>query len=620
MKLSSIIKGALMALTLAAGLTSCSSDDYSMADMPSGAQVYFPSEASSNEIYYLEDNQNSLDVAISRVADNADLTVNISSTDASGLFTIPATATFKAGEKTANLNVTFDFASLEANKEYLLTFKIEDETTIYGPDSTSIVVKYEPWTEWKPLEWNYPAGINTFAEWQQAFAKYAEGGYVNTALICDGTLPIYTYAALAAWGFEGSYYQPVHYRESMIDNNQAQLLLSGWFEECDLVINWDRNTDTFSCNPQNTNSKNPQSGESVYVTDSYNYWHNMKGQTVTINDLPQGYDAANGKLTVNFAYYVSQGCMGYGQEYIQLPGYKATGDYRVVVEDQGSYNNENRYGQIFFLTLSDDIAKVKYTAVNSHISSADAASYAVAINNDELESQETSESGYKVVMVNNEGKYTLVVCAYNGEGEYVGFTTQQFTVKAAVAYTWTPINTGNYIYTLYFASDDEETIDEDLTLYVCDQDPTRFKISPWAYTDNFTFRMDLDGKIVVDDQVTGFIDPAYGDLFVGDLSNYPDFGTDTSYYEDGMYYFSLIYYVSQGPLKDGIGYEGFEVTGTAKAAAERAKAVARAIDTAERNLPTPPIVVNGKWPTASRLNHVYRVKYNNGTFVTFQMP
>lgn len=620
MKISNIIIGTLMSVALAAGLTSCSSDDYEMVGQPSGAQVYFPSDKSSSEICYIEDNQSSVNIPISRIVANSDLTVNVTSTDPSGLFTIPASATFKAEEKTAYLNVTFDFASIEANKGYLLTFKIEDETTIYGPDSTSIIIKYEPWTEWEPLEWKYPEGISSYAEWEKAYDEYVAGEFANPGLICDGTLPIYGYKALAGWGFEGTYYQPVHYRESMIDKNQAQLLLTGWFMDCDLVINWDRATDIFTCSPQNTGSQHPSSGESVYVTDSYNYWHNIKGQTVSIDDLPQGYDAANGKLTLNFAYYISQGCMGYGEETIQLPGYKADGDYRVEIEDEGSYSNDNKYGQIFFFTLSDDVAKVKYAAVDSHLSANDASQYAVAINNGELVSTETTESGHKVQMVTKEGKYTLVVCAYNADDEYVGYTTQQFTVKAAASYTWTAINTGNYIYTLYFASGGEETVDEDLTLYVCDQDPTRFKISPWAYTDNFTFHMDADGKIVVDDQVTGFVDPVYGDLFVGDLSNYPDFGSDTSYYEDGMYYFSLIYYVTEGPLQDGIGYEGFEVTGSAKAASERAKSVARAIETANRTLPTPPIVVDGKFPTKSRFNHINRVKYNNGTFVTFLQP
>ena len=303
---------ALTALLAVIGLASCSSDDYQMVGKPDNAQVYFSSDMATE--FNIDEGQNSVDVEVRRVKTEGALTVNIESSDEAGLFTIPSSVSFADGENVAKLTISFDFASLKNNTVYPVSLRLKDETTIYGSDSTTVKIMFSPWTEWVPFGWKYPEGITTYEQWDAAFAEYAAGGYADTKIICNGTLPIYTYSSL---GF-GSYYQPVHYRESLDDRSKAQLLLRGWYKECDLVVNWDRNTNIFTCDKTWTGDTHPTYGP-ISVMDSYRDWKDVAGQDVTYDYFPQGYDTTKGQIAVNMAYFVADGCIGYGPEGIQLP-------------------------------------------------------------------------------------------------------------------------------------------------------------------------------------------------------------------------------------------------------------------------------------------------------------
>ena len=612
MKTYKSITMALTALFAVIGLASCSSDDYQMVGKPDNAQVYFSSDMATE--FNINEGQNSVDVEVRRVKTEGALTVNIESSDEAGLFTIPSSVSFADGENVAKLTISFDFASLKNNTVYPVSLRLKDETTIYGSDSTTVKIMFSPWTEWEPLGWKYPEGITTYEQWDAAFAEYAAGGYADTKIICNGTLPIYTYSSL---GF-GSYYQPVHYRESLDDSSKAQLLLRGWYNECDLVVNWDRNTNIFTCDKTWTGDTHPTYGP-ISVMDSYRYWKDVAGQDVTYDYFPQGYDTTKGQITVNMAYFVADGCIGYGPEVIQLPGY-VIGDYTITITDVASYANDNQYGQVFMLALGEDIAKVKYAVLDGTLQEKDANVAAQGIVSGSLASTETAEGGHKAVSLPREGKYTLVAVGFDSEGNSTGYYYLQFTCKAAAAVTWKAINTGDYYYALFFGTAEENQVDEGVTLYVANEDPTKFKIAPWAYSDRgFTFTMDGEGNIVVDDQATGFYDTQYGMVYVGDASNYPELGiTDKSYFEDGMYCFSLVYYVSAGYMSDAVGYEAFEVTGPAKEAAERAMSVARAKAAAERGLQPKEIKNVTKFPTSTIKNHLYNIRYNFNGFVTLK--
>ena len=600
MKLYNKISNVLMALAAIVLLASCSSDDYERVGKPTNAQVYFSSMSKTQ--FLLEDNQNSIDVEVKRVKTEGALSVQVSATDESALFNVPATVSFADGETTALLNISFDFAKLTPNVDYTIKLKLDNETTIYGDDEQTISVKYSPWTEWEPMGWEYPDGISTYAEWETAFEQYRAGGYADMKLICKGTLPIFTYTAL----LEGSYYQPLHYRESLLEKDHAQLLLRAWANECDLVIDWDRSTNIFTVERQYTGLDHPTYGR-VYATDAYTFWHDDWGEDIGRDYFNDYYDASNGQFVLSIAYVVEQGCIAWGYEKIQLPGF-ITSDYSVDITDEGSFANDDSYGEIFFFTLGSDVGSVKYTSFDYFLSSDEVKAKAQAIDAGEISAFETKESGYKVQMVTREGKYTLVVAVYDTDGEFVGYTSRQFTVETPSAYTWKPIGEGNYTYALFFATPENHETDMKLTLYECNEDPTKFKIAPWAYTDGFTFTMDAEGNVVVDSQPTGYWADQHGMVYVGDVSNYPELGEFKSLHEGNTFYFSLVYFLESGYLPDCVGYETFTVTGDAAKAVERAKAVAEA-KTAAMASPTLPYLIAKpitrveKFPTGVRRNH-----------------
>ena len=131
------------------------------------------------------------------------------------------------------------------------------------------------------------------------------------------------------------------------------------------------------------------------------------------------------------------------------------------------------------------------------------------------------------------------------------------TPELTIPVSWSEYGVGNYEYYYFWSG-----TDEGLTLYSCDNDETSYKITNWGGGVSFTFSWDTStNEITVDDQSIGYTHSTYGDVYVMDLVDYTgseDYGV--SYYEDGVFYFAVIYYVSAGYF--GYGTETFTLTST----------------------------------------------------------
>lgn len=572
MKFNKTITKAFLALVAFMGLASCSSDDLDVTTpQPTNAQVYFSSL--SNSDFLLDENQSSVQLEVKRMKTGGSLTAQINSTDDSGLFNVPSSVTFADGSDTAQLTISFNFSSLESDKSYSIALTIGSEASEYGENQKTVTIKYAPWSAWSPLGWSYPSGVNNYDSWVAAYAKYANGGYEDTSIICSGELPTYGYAQYMS----GTYDQPVFYRQSMLDSNKAQLLLPDWFYGVDLVIDWNKATGDFTVEKQFTGYVNSSYDENVYVADAYTYWHDIRGKSeVTKDTYPSSFDAENGTFTLNVAYFISLGCFGSGEEIIQLPGYTKA-DYSLNISDEGSFQNKKNLGQVFNFTLGADVASVKYAAFFGKLEGEELEEAVDDVKGDEVETTTTSESGYKVVLVDEEGDHTLVALGYDGAGNVVNTTTLAFTATAPTGgYTWNPIYVGDYVYTLFFGDKDDPVTDSNLVLFQCNEDPTQFKIEHWGYDTDFVFSMDESGNIMVETGTTGYVHPTYGEVLISDVVEYT--GSEkygTSYYENGVFNFNLVYFCEQGVF--GNGYETFTLTGNAAAkAVARAKAVANA--------------------------------------------
>lgn len=129
--------------------------------------------------------------------------------------------------------------------------------------------------------------------------------------------------------------------------------------------------------------------------------------------------------------------------------------------------------------------------------------------------------------------------------------------KPANASTWSLVGTGDFAYTVFFGDEEEPEIDPGLQLFQNDDDPTRYRIEGWGYGVSFSFTYDeATGEVFVEDQPTGYVHSSYGDVYVCEIEDY--FGDTTrgmSYFEDGVFYFGTVYYVSAGYF--GFGTETF---------------------------------------------------------------
>lgn len=578
MKILKNISRALVAMALVAGFASCSDDNYEGAVKPTNSQVYFPNENSTQ--YLLAENQSSVQVEVRRIKKDGAVSVPVTSTDESGLFTVASTVSFADGDSVAYIPVTFNFSSLTADMGYDIDLKLDTETSSYGDDQTTITIKYAPWTEWEPYGWKYPSGINTFSDWETAYANAKQ--YTDIAQGGADGLPVYTYAGY----YSGTGSQPTFYRESQLDDTQAQLMLYDWGSGINLTINWDKTTDLFTVE-QTYLTSNANYG-SVYVADRYAYWHDYRGQDVTKEQvLNTSFDKDNGLFTFALSYFVSAGYFGDGNEYLQLPGYTKV-DYSLTLEDGGAYQNGQTLGEVVDMTFGADVASIKYAAFAGNLSAEEIAEKADGIFSGDIESTSTVENGKKVILVDEEGEYTLVAVIYDKDGSRVGTESLVFNYKKPTAEeTWTALYTGDYVYNYAFANEDGSPVtDSGLTLYQSDSDPTHFKIEHWGYDVDFTFTMNNDGSILVDHIATGATYQG-ASVYVDDLVTITG-GTSygQSSYDQSTHTFNFaVYYGVEGMSGTfGYGYETFTLTGNAAKAMKQAKkTVAKS---AKRNIGT----------------------------------
>lgn len=575
MNINKTIINAFLAVTAVVGMASCSSDDYTATEMPNNAQVFFSNESASE--YLLQENQNSVQIEVKRLKTNGELTVNVETVDttAAKLFTVANSVTFADGSDTAVIPVTFSFANLAPDNGYGLDLKLTSETTAYGESEKTVVIKYAPWSEWEPLGWEYPSKVKNFADWESAYAKASS----EDDIAKDGVLPIYIYSQYLA----GSLLQPLFIRQSMLNPDNAQLMLYKWFSYdknhpgVDIIIDWNKATNDFTISKQLTGYYHSDYGEDVYVADSYTYWHDIRNDP-NANDkseMASKYIKEDGQFRLNLAYFISLGCFGYGEEIIQLPGYEKA-DYSLTISDEGAFQSGPQLGEVFNFTLGADLGKIKFANFAGQLSDDEISANADGIFSGEIESTTTTENGYKVVMVPEEGEYTLVAVLYDAEGNRVGNQSLAFTVAAPQpGKTWSAIYVGDYEYSLLFTDENDEPVtDAGLTLYQCNEDPALFKIEHWGYDVDFTFTMDDEGNIMVSDQPTGYEHPNYGMVMIDDVVDYTG-GTKygQSYYENGTFNFAVVYYVPDGVF--GNGTETFTLTGNAAKAVNRALAAAK---------------------------------------------
>ena len=138
--MNKIFKSAFVALVALIGLTmtSCVNKyDYDAATA-SGEQVYFDNSTSK---VALSKDATSFTVPVLRVATTEAATIALTSTDESGIFTIPSSVSFAAGENKALVTIGYDPTKLEYDDFKSITLSLSDTSygTPYGSSSLSFL-------------------------------------------------------------------------------------------------------------------------------------------------------------------------------------------------------------------------------------------------------------------------------------------------------------------------------------------------------------------------------------------------------------------------------------------------------------------------------------------------
>lgn len=138
--MNKIFKSAFVALVALIGLTmtSCVNKyDYDAATA-SGEQVYFDNSTSK---VALSKDATSFTVPVLRVATTEAATIALTSTDESGIFTIPSSVSFAAGENKALVTIGYDPTKLEYDDFKTITLSLSDASygTPYGFSSLSFL-------------------------------------------------------------------------------------------------------------------------------------------------------------------------------------------------------------------------------------------------------------------------------------------------------------------------------------------------------------------------------------------------------------------------------------------------------------------------------------------------
>ena len=131
-------------------MASCSSDDeYEWATV-SGPQVFFSSDAADN--YEINPQATSFNVPIFRQNTSGAQTVNLKSTVANPMYSVPASVTFNDGEAETVVPVSYDPAKIEYGRYDSLTIVINDQniTTPWGMSAYTFTAGVTDWASGVP--------------------------------------------------------------------------------------------------------------------------------------------------------------------------------------------------------------------------------------------------------------------------------------------------------------------------------------------------------------------------------------------------------------------------------------------------------------------------------------
>ncbi len=127
-------------------LASCSDDDYERVPVPAGQEVYFSESLATTQ--KITRGTSSIEIPVMRIKTEEAETVQLMSEDESGLFTIPGSVTFAAGESTSKVTISYRFEDLSYGTDYNVSLLIMGNSSEWGQSQLHLTLSVpEPWTK-----------------------------------------------------------------------------------------------------------------------------------------------------------------------------------------------------------------------------------------------------------------------------------------------------------------------------------------------------------------------------------------------------------------------------------------------------------------------------------------
>lgn len=370
-----------LAAMVAAVFTGCNSesDVENFYPGPQSPGAFFP--ASLPSTVNLSETDGVFTVDVMRTENTADKTYAVSATDASGLFTIPASVTFSGNATSAPLTITYDPAALTYNKQYPISVKVSD-ASLYGAAEYSFkAVMAEPWSDW--------------------------------AFVNGGTF-VYN-------GFWSGYDDEVEcsHRYSLKNAADQQFLLTHWGAGYDFLMNYNAETNVIEVPIQKVYDHS--SYGDVFVAGLATYIREVQGSATT--GIDGVYNPETGLFQMQTVYYCSAGRFSSGNlETFQLDGFP---DCSADVDFVGTFFDPDGHVYATVQTVIGADATGKVAVGTQSVSD-----ILNGILDGSIESVEVPSGTTETrIPVDEIGEYNAVVVSFNADGEAQKYAETSFTIK-----------------------------------------------------------------------------------------------------------------------------------------------------------------------------------------------
>lgn len=543
-----IFKYSLMLLVAGFALSSCGDTyEYTPAEAPAGAQVYFSNEMA--ETIELSKSQSSFNVTVLRANTEGELTVPITATLPEGsIFTVPASVTFPDGASDANVVITYNPEDLNYGDYTDITLQVGDETftTPYGVSSYSFKAGATAWISLGMGQYRDDLFTSWYSIENLTYEVEIEKNVVEEGLyrVVNPYGAAYPYNDPGDWDASQNYYL-------VIDATDPDYV---WFSEFHTGTDWGKGEMWFLSFVQYQLNR----GVSLDALKSQapQYFGTFKDGLITMPE-PNSILAGRG----DDGYWYSN---GNGMFAIALPGAKIA-NYTIEYEYLGRFiGTDKQYYVEGIPSFGDDVVSAKaalvteetYEAVREQIIAGEAG-------------VDVADGEAFRLPFDETGTYYVLIIAFNEAGEVANELASKVNavIEGGVpTVNWEALYIGSYYYDLLSDPEKEDyAIDEELVLSRDADNASHFQIAPWGSDVTLEFIMNEDGSLTIPaDQPTG-IPGQHGELYITDVQTFTGgdsrYANYVSFFKDNVFTFYTFYYNDQDTY--GICKDTFTLTGNA---------------------------------------------------------